>query len=50
MLTDVTVGNDRIARSGIPVPLGFDCEVQWDPVTGYGTADFTRMLKAAMSA
>lgn len=26
MLDDITQGNDRISRSGFPVPLGFDCE------------------------
>mmetsp|Transcript_47917 Transcript_47917/g.115192 ORF Transcript_47917/g.115192 Transcript_47917/m.115192 type:complete len:557 (+) Transcript_47917:23-1693(+) len=49
MFRDVTVGNDRISRSGSTVPLGFDCEAGWDPVTGWGTVDFPKFLSNAMS-
>mmetsp|Transcript_5489 Transcript_5489/g.9571 ORF Transcript_5489/g.9571 Transcript_5489/m.9571 type:complete len:565 (-) Transcript_5489:41-1735(-) len=50
MFTDVTVGNNRISRQGVTVPDGFDCVKGWDPVTGWGTVDFPKFLKAAMSA
>jgi tripeptidyl-peptidase-1 len=47
---DVTVGSDRISRQGSSVPLGFDCEKGWDPVTGYGTVNFKAFLKSALAA
>ena len=50
MLHDVTVGNDRVSRQGLPVPDGFDCEVGWDPVTGWGVPNFPALLKAALAA
>mmetsp|Transcript_17487 Transcript_17487/g.61439 ORF Transcript_17487/g.61439 Transcript_17487/m.61439 type:complete len:560 (-) Transcript_17487:492-2171(-) len=48
MFRDVTVGSDRINRSGSTVPLGFDCEVGWDPVSGWGSVDFPKFLAAAL--
>eukprot|EP01006_Ploeotia_vitrea_P043822 TRINITY_DN66782_c6_g1_i1.p1 TRINITY_DN66782_c6_g1~~TRINITY_DN66782_c6_g1_i1.p1 ORF type:complete len:632 (-),score=132.10 TRINITY_DN66782_c6_g1_i1:981-2729(-) len=45
---DVTVGSDRYGRGPFPLPYGFDCQKGWDPVTGWGTPDFPKMLASAM--
>lgn len=44
---DVTVGNNRIDRTGPYVPLreGYDCAEGWDPVTGFGTPNFSEILE-----
>eukprot|EP00998_Keelungia_sp_KM082_P009393 NODE_556_length_1813_cov_78.174377_g547_i0.p1 GENE.NODE_556_length_1813_cov_78.174377_g547_i0~~NODE_556_length_1813_cov_78.174377_g547_i0.p1 ORF type:complete len:553 (+),score=148.18 NODE_556_length_1813_cov_78.174377_g547_i0:71-1729(+) len=44
--TDVTVGNNRISRSGFPVKHGWSCAVGWDPVTGFGVPDFPKLVAA----
>jgi tripeptidyl-peptidase-1 len=49
LFTDITVGNDRISRSGTSVPDGFDCVKGWDPVTGFGTPKFQELLTAALN-
>jgi tripeptidyl-peptidase-1 len=49
LFTDITVGNDRISRSGTSVPDGFDCVKGWDPVTGFGTPKFKELLTAALN-
>jgi len=49
MFTDITVGNNRISRSGQSVPDGWDCEQGWDPVTGFGTPIFKKLLISALS-
>lgn len=46
---DVTAGNNRIDRSGGPLLEGWDCIKGWDPVTGFGTPDFQKLLKAALN-
>lgn len=43
--TDITVGSDRISRSGLPVKYGFDCVTGYDPVTGFGTPKFADLLQ-----
>jgi len=47
--TDVTEGSNRISRGGTPLVDGWDAIKGWDPATGYGTPDFQKLLKAAMS-
>merc|ERR1712060_544234 len=44
---DVTVGHNRIDRTGPMVPLreGYDCAKGWDPVTGFGTPNFSEILE-----
>jgi len=44
---DVTIGNNRIDRSGPLAPLseGYDCTDGWDAVTGFGTPNFAEMLE-----
>jgi len=40
--TDVVVGNNRQCDND----TGFDATPGWDPVTGWGTPDFTKLLSA----
>eukprot|EP00039_Didymoeca_costata_P018301 m.332968 g.332968 ORF g.332968 m.332968 type:complete len:644 (-) comp17037_c0_seq1:896-2827(-) len=47
---DVTVGSDKIGRSGQAVPYGFECATGWDPVTGLGTPLFQKLLEASQQA
>ena len=47
---DVTVGNNKLGRSGLPFKYGWNCTKGWDPVTGFGTPSFPKLLKAAMDA
>merc|ERR1712232_1167548 len=44
---DVTIGNNRIDRTGPLAPLreGFDCAEGWDAVTGFGTPNFAEILE-----
>jgi len=42
---DITVGNNRKDRSGIPTSEGYSCTQGWDAVTGWGTPDFYDMLE-----
>merc|ERR1712187_548345 len=44
---DVTIGNNRIDRSGPLAPLseGYDCAEGWDAVTGFGTPNFADILE-----
>merc|ERR1719161_3536313 len=46
--TDVTVGSNRIDRSGLSVQYGWDAVKGWDPVTGLGTPMFNKLLAAAL--
>lgn len=43
--TDITMGSDRVSRSGLPVKYGFDCVEGYDPVTGFGTPNFAKLLE-----
>lgn len=47
--TDVTVGNNRKDRSGIPVREGYSCTEGWDAVTGWGTPVFGEILEYVKS-
>jgi len=46
MFYDVTVGNNRIGRSGRQQwNIGWDCQTGWDAVTGLGTPLFDKMME-----
>lgn len=45
---DVTIGTNAINQVGWATPYGFSCAPGWDPVTGLGTPNFEKLLKAAM--
>lgn len=47
--TDVTVGSNRIGRSGEKLKYGWDCVDGWDPATGLGTPKFQELLKRALA-
>jgi subtilase family serine protease len=47
--TDITIGSDRIARGGGPLPYGFNVTKGWDPVTGVGTPVYSKLKEAAMA-
>lgn len=42
---DVTVGDNRKDKGGIPTSEGYSCTAGWDAVTGFGTPNFADMLK-----
>lgn len=44
--TDIVKGTDKISRYGGTFPYGFDCRKGWDPVTGFGTPAFAKLLAA----
>mmetsp|Transcript_40052 Transcript_40052/g.55871 ORF Transcript_40052/g.55871 Transcript_40052/m.55871 type:complete len:669 (+) Transcript_40052:31-2037(+) len=50
MFYDVTKGSNKISRSGSAFRYGWDCLPGWDPVTGFGTPLFQKMLVAATQA
>ena len=41
---------NKLGRSGLPFKYGWNCTKGWDPVTGFGTPSFPKLLKAAMDA
>jgi len=47
--TDITKGNDKVGRMGEPLEYGYDCAKGWDPVTGLGTPDFTKLLASVLA-
>ena len=47
---DVTKGWNRVGRGGSHLAAGFNCTKGWDPVTGVGTPNFPKLLKAALAA
>jgi len=46
---DVTVGSNRIGRSGETLKYGWSCVPGWDPATGLGTPKFPELLKRALA-
>jgi len=50
MFLDVTLGSDKVGRGGFPLPEGFNCTTGWDPITGFGTPVFSKLLAAAKKA
>lgn len=42
---DVTVGDNKKDRSGVPTREGFTCTRGWDAVTGFGTPNFASLLE-----
>ena len=47
---DVTTGSDKVGRGGAPLAAGFNCTAGWDPITGVGTPNFPKLMKAALAA
>merc|ERR1711920_544339 len=47
--TDIVLGDNLRGSGPFVWPLGFNCTKGWDPVTGIGTPQFDKMLKAATS-
>lgn len=51
MFNDVTVGtNDVLGGGAGPILYGYNCTNGWDPVTGLGTPNFTKMLDSAVGS
>jgi len=48
--TDITEGTNSIDRGGEPLRYGFPCAKGWDPATGLGTPQFSKLLAAALKA
>lgn len=49
VFTDIVLGSDKWGRGGGTLPAGYNCSVGWDPVTGFGTPIFPKLLAAAMA-
>jgi tripeptidyl-peptidase-1 len=47
---DVTQGTNAIGRGGEQLKYGFAAQQGWDPATGLGSPDFTKVLAAALNA
>ena len=47
---DVTVGSNKISRSGTPLKYGWMALPGWDAATGIGTPLFQKLLVAALAA
>eukprot|EP00981_Chlorochromonas_danica_P004459 scaffold902_cov254-Ochromonas_danica.AAC.5 len=49
-VNDITVGDNRCtAFASKCCPIGFDATAGWDPVTGLGSVDFSKLLSLALS-
>ena len=44
--TDVTKGTNAIGRGTGPIKYGFDATKGWDPATGIGSPDFSKLIAA----
>jgi len=47
---DVTVGTNAIGRGTGPIKYGFTCAPGWDPATGLGTPNFSKLLSKALAS
>jgi tripeptidyl-peptidase-1 len=44
--TDVTKGTNAIGRGTGPIKYGFDATKGWDPATGMGSPNFSKLIAA----